>query len=96
MGIGRREFIRVFGASLAALAAAPADAVSLVDDFYLNRKLGLGFRRPDGWSFADVQKMGSVKKGQLLAIDDEVAAAGTLCFLSSAVRKGHWSIRTDA
>ena len=78
MGIGRREFIRIFGASLAAVAATPSDAVSLVDDLYLNRKLGMGFRRPDGWNFADVQEMGRVKKGQLLAIDDEVVAGKLL------------------
>ena len=78
MGIGRRGFIRAFGASLAALAAAPADAAGLVGDFYLNRRLGVGFRRPDGWSFANVQEMGTVKEGQLLAIDNEFAAGELL------------------
>ncbi len=78
MGIGRREFIKIFGATLATLAASPADAVSLVEDYYLNRKLGIGFQKPIGWSFMDVKEMGLVKSGQLLAIDDEVAAGELL------------------
>ncbi len=97
VGIGRREFIRAFGASLVAVAAVPAGAVSLIDNFYLNRKLGLGFRKPNGWSFANVREMGSVKKGQLLAIDDVAAARELLDSMDlpfvSVLRPAKMSVR---
>lgn len=71
MGIGRREFLSLFGSTLAALAVLPTPAVALEDDLYLNRKLGLAFRKPRGWHFADVRNMGVMAKGQLLTIDGE-------------------------
>jgi hypothetical protein len=71
MGIGRRDFLVMFGSTLAALAAQPLSAVvALEDDLYLNRKLGLAFRKPFGWHFADVRAMGELAAGQILAIDD--------------------------
>ncbi len=78
MGIGRREFMRVFGATVAAVIDAPGKAVSLVDDVYLNRAMGIGFRIPNGWTFVDARDMGSVKEGQILALDDERAARSFL------------------
>jgi hypothetical protein len=78
MGIGRREFLRIFGSSLAALAASPTDAASVHGELYLNRRLGVGFEKPAGWEFVDVKTMGTMQKGTLLAIEDDVRASAIL------------------
>lgn len=70
MGIGRRDFLRMFGSTLATLSALPSPAVAVEDDLYLNRALGLAFWKPRGWHFADIRDMGTMARGQLLAIDD--------------------------
>ncbi len=69
MGIGRRDFLVVFGSAMAAVAGLPSSAVALEEDRYLNRRLGFAIRRPHGWHFADVAEMGAVQQG-LLALDD--------------------------
>jgi hypothetical protein len=69
MGIGRRKFLQLFGATLTMLALQPSEAVAILDDLYINRKLGLAFRKPDGWCFVDIRKMGEIAKGQELDID---------------------------
>lgn len=69
MGIGRRKFLKLFGASLAVLATQPSQAVAVQDDLYINRKLGMAFRKPYGWHFADVKEMGEIARGQRLDID---------------------------
>lgn len=70
MGVGRREFLRLFGAALGSLALRASPAVALLDDLYLNRKLGLAFKKPSRWHFGDVREMGKIKGGQLLDLDD--------------------------
>ncbi len=70
MGIGRRDFLRLFAGTIATLATAPSSAVAIVDDQYINRKLGIAFRKPQGWTFADVKAMGEVKAGQILDLND--------------------------
>jgi hypothetical protein len=70
MGIGRREFLRLFGGALASFATQTSSAVALLDDLYINRRLGIALRKPSGWHFGDVQEMGHVTKGQLLELAD--------------------------
>lgn len=70
MGIGRRKFLQLFQAGLVALAANPSNAIAILDDQYVNRKLGIAFRKPHDWTFADVRDMGQVKAGQILDLDD--------------------------
>ena len=70
MGIGRREFLNLFGTALAGLSASPSGAIAIFDDQYVNRKLGIAFRKPPGWFFATVQEMGEVRAGQLLDLED--------------------------
>lgn len=72
MGIGRREFLRVFGAGIAAVATRPSSAIAIADDHYINRKLGIAFQKPKGWIFASIEEMGELKAGQLLDLDDVV------------------------
>ena len=69
MGIGRREFLGVVGATLAAVVN-PTAAVAVVENRYINRRLGIAFQKPDDWVFSDVKQMGEVRAGQVLAIDD--------------------------
>lgn len=70
MGIGRREFLNLFGASIATLAIDPSDAIAIYDNQYVNRKLGIAFQKPKGWHFANVQEMGEVRDGQILDLGD--------------------------
>lgn len=69
MGIGRREFLRLFGAGIA-LATNPVAAIAILDNQYINRRLGIAFEKPNGWVFADVKQMADVKAGQVLDLDD--------------------------
>ncbi|MEX1231441.1 MAG: hypothetical protein WEB58_14435 [Planctomycetaceae bacterium] len=69
MGIGRREFLRLFGAGIAA-ATNPAAAIAIFDNQYINRRLGIAFEKPNGWVFADVKQMADVIAGQILDLDD--------------------------
>ena len=73
MGIGRRAFLKFLGAAAGATALSPGDAVQILDCHYVNRKLGLAFRAPSGWSFANVKAMGRVMEGQINATEDEIA-----------------------
>lgn len=75
MGIGRREFIKLFSGAIASLVTNPQSAVAVVEELYVNRKLGIGFRCPAGWAFADVKEMGEIKAGQILDIDDSELAS---------------------
>jgi len=70
LGIGRRRFLQLFSSTLSALAANPSSAIALVEDYYINKKLGIAFTKPKGWVFADVRQMGEVKRGQLLDLND--------------------------
>jgi hypothetical protein len=69
MGIGRREFLQLFGVGIAA-ARNPAAAIAILDDQYINRRLGIAFEKPNGWVFANVKQMADVKAGQVLDLDD--------------------------
>lgn len=69
MGIGRREFLRLFSVGLAA-AASPASAIAISDNHYINRRLGIAFTKPNKWVFAGIQQMANVKAGQILDLDD--------------------------
>lgn len=78
MGIGRREFLAVFGACLAKLATGPSPAAAHVDDLYINRRFGLAFTRPPGWDFIELAPMGKLAQGQLLALSDPQTSAELL------------------
>lgn len=70
MGIGRREFLGLFGSAIAASVAVPSKAIAFVDDYYVNRRLGIAFQKPHDWVFADVKQMGDMKEGQILDLAD--------------------------
>lgn len=71
MGIGRREFLTLFGTTLVVCATQSTQAIAVLDGWYINRKLGIAFRSPEGWFFSDMKDMGEVKAGQLLDLDDQ-------------------------
>jgi hypothetical protein len=74
MGIGRRAFLEIFGAGIAALTLNPTSAIALVGEHYINRRLGVAFRKPPGWTFADMAEMEDVKAGQILDLEDPALA----------------------
>jgi len=48
VGIGRRKFLKLFGAVIATAATNPLRAVIINDDLYINRALGLAYKKPIG------------------------------------------------
>ena len=72
MGIGRRDFLKYLAMTTSTIAFDAGSAVQVYGDLYLNRKLGIAFRCPAGWHFADVKEMGDVRDGQILAPESEL------------------------
>ncbi|MEW6241967.1 MAG: hypothetical protein ACOYZ8_04755 [Chloroflexota bacterium] len=71
MGIGRRDFLKLFGTALLAVASQPVSrAITIIDDTYVNRKLGIAFQKPPGWYYNEIKDMGEVAKGQILELID--------------------------
>jgi len=69
MGIGRREFLKIFGATIASAAVSPLHAIVLSDDLYINRALGIAFRKPAGWKFLSLKEFSTLKNSQILKDD---------------------------
>jgi hypothetical protein len=76
MGIGRRDFLKAFGATIAAYAAGPLQPVVLGDAFYINRSLGLAFRQPPGWGYLSLKEFPQLKHAQVL--EDDVISSELL------------------
>ncbi|MEM9237008.1 MAG: hypothetical protein AAGB14_09525, partial [Verrucomicrobiota bacterium] len=57
-----------------ALVTEGSGAVAILDDLYVNRKLGIAFRKPAGWTFANAREMGEVQAGQILDLEDKELA----------------------
>jgi len=72
MGIGRRDFLRHLALTTSSIVLGAGNAVQVLDELYLNRKLGIAFSCPKGWHFADVKEMGKVRDGQILAPESEL------------------------
>ncbi|MBN8727740.1 MAG: twin-arginine translocation signal domain-containing protein [Xanthomonadales bacterium] len=66
MGIGRRDFLKAFGATIAAYAAGPLQPVVLGGEYYINRSLGLAFRQPVGWNYISVKEFPKPKHDQVV------------------------------
>lgn len=66
MGIGRREFVKLFSVALAGTAFDPLNAIITNDDLYVNKMLGIMFSKPFGWSFVRVTDFGRLKNEQTL------------------------------
>ncbi len=66
MGIGRRDFLKAFGATIAAYAAGPLQPVVLGGEHYINRALGVAFRQPVGWSYISVKEFPRLKHEQVV------------------------------
>src|SRR5690606_27503295 len=74
MGIGRRAFLEIFGAGIAALTLNPTSAIALVGEHYINRRLGIAFRKPQGWSFGERWEREGSKAGHILDLDGPTLA----------------------
>lgn len=66
MGIGRRQFLKLFGAVIATAVSNPLQAVIVSDDFYINRALGLAYKKPNGWHFLSLEAFADIKEKQQL------------------------------
>ena len=67
MGLGRREFVRLMSVAMAGIVVDPLAVVSVNDNFYINRKLGLMFEKPQDWGFIHIQDFGELKEKQILS-----------------------------
>ncbi|MCE2790869.1 MAG: hypothetical protein ACK493_03155 [Planctomycetota bacterium] len=60
IGIGRRTFLRAFGAALLALPQGPSPSVLFSGPYYINRGVGLGFKIPPNWSVLTAADLGEI------------------------------------
>ncbi len=74
MGIGRREFLRLTGLALAGLTIDPLKAVTINDNIYVNKKLGILFEKPSDWGFVAVKDFGRIKNEQVVGAGLDEAA----------------------
>ena len=66
MGIGRRQFIKLSSLALAGLTVNPLNAVAINDNVYVNKKLGILFKKPKHWGFIAVKDFGKIKNEQII------------------------------
>jgi hypothetical protein len=72
MTFERRNFLKLLGLGATATALGKISSVWVNEDLYVNRRLGLRFRKPYGWLFLSVREMSAMRdEQQLLCIDDE-------------------------
>jgi hypothetical protein len=60
MGIGYRNFVKTLQAELT--DPGQERSVTVEGDFYLNRRFGVGFKKPQNWSFIFVKDFGEFKR----------------------------------
>jgi len=66
MGIGRREFLRLTSLAITGLTFDPLQAVLTPSNLYINKKLGIMFRKPNSWGFVNIKDFGKLKDEQIL------------------------------
>jgi hypothetical protein len=66
MGIGRREFLKLTSIALIGLAIDPLKAVTVYDNIYVNKKLGILFYKPQDWGFVAIKDFGRLKDEQII------------------------------
>lgn len=74
MGIGRRQFLKLFGSVIASASTSPLQAIIVDGDLYINRALGLAFRKPPGWHYFSIESFENVRSDQIL-LDGELSEA---------------------
>ena len=66
MGIGRRHFIKFASIALAGSSIDPLQSVVTNTDYYVNRKMGILFKKPPEWGFLNIKDFGKLKDEQIL------------------------------
>jgi hypothetical protein len=66
MGVGRRSFLKLSGLALAGTLIDPLKAVSINNEYYVNRKFGILFEIPENWGFIHVKEFEDLKEKQIL------------------------------
>jgi len=66
MGIGGKQFIKLSSLALAGLTVNPLNAVAINDNVYVNKKLGILFKKPKNWGFIAVKDFGKIKSEQII------------------------------
>ena len=87
MGIGRREFLKLFSSTIAVQGTGLVDAVSILENQYVNRAFGIALQKPPGWNFLNVQEMGQIKNGQILNFEDVKRAQKIKDFIDLPILK---------
>lgn len=71
MGLGRRDFLKLLGTAFLAVVSQPvSNAITILNDTYVNWKLGIAFQKPSGWYFNDIKEMGEILNGEILDLID--------------------------
>jgi hypothetical protein len=72
MGVGRRDFLKMMSVAMAGLTISPQAAVAINEDYYINKKLGIIFEKPQGWGYVALADFGMLKDKQIVSnIPDE-------------------------
>jgi hypothetical protein len=71
MGIGRRKFLKFTSLALTGVIIDPSQMLILNGDYYVNKKLGLGFRKPSDWEFEVLTGFPDLDRGQIFINLDE-------------------------
>ena len=71
MGIGRREFLKFTSLALAGALIDPGQLIFANGDYYVNKELGLGFRKPKVWEFEALSGFPYLDRRQILSNLDE-------------------------
>lgn len=66
MGIGRRNFLKYASIALAGLSIDPLQSVITNSNYYINRKMGVIFKKPEKWGFLNIKDFGKLKDEQIL------------------------------
>lgn len=72
MGVSRREFLKMAAAAAASAAVNPLQAVIIDDNLYINQRLGLAFRKPEGWHYVSIKTFRALRDEYSLASHSEV------------------------
>ena len=66
MGIGRRKFVKYLSTALIGINVNPLESAFINKNYYINKKLGVIFEKPNDWGYIKVADFGKHKKEQIL------------------------------
>lgn len=63
--------MKIAGMALAGIAINPLESVAVNDDYYINKKLGIVLKKPNGWQYLSLKSFREMQNEQILPVEDE-------------------------